>query len=214
MKDKCAPSSRLFSTSRAVKMPDRKHDCVQCLKYAISWHPDRASFVDDGDDIADDIYCIPPDEGKRPCPDFSPIANSIPKGPPSSNRKIGRVLKAFTRHIETCIVYKKSVQEYKDDSTTKELRKKGKRALSAFRVVMAANASASAVETFEHRRSQRDAQFVAISSEILATLVDIKNSLAIVANHGRTTQMPDDCTWDTSDDEDDKEGEDDDEDDY
>lgn len=79
---------------------------------------------------------------------------------------------------------------------------------------MAANASASAAEISEHRRSQRDAQFAAVSSEILATLVDIRNSLAVIANHGRTTQMPDDYTWDTSDDEDDKEGEDDDEDDY
>jgi len=70
-----------------------------------------------------------------------------------------------------------------------------------------AKAAVSAAAASEQRRSERDAQSAAVSSEILATLVNIKNSLAIIANYGLpqagTTQMPDDCTWDTSDDEDD-----------
>ncbi|RBR23216.1 uncharacterized protein FIESC28_03958 [Fusarium coffeatum] len=100
-----------------------------------------------------------------------------------------------------------TARQYEDDPTTKELRKKGRKALSAFRVVMSVNASASAAEASDQRRSEHEEQLLSVSSEILATLVDISHSLAVIANSGLaragTTQMPDDRTWDASDDEDD-----------
>ncbi|KAJ4139803.1 hypothetical protein NW768_001147 [Fusarium equiseti] len=94
-----------------------------------------------------------------------------------------------------------------DSPMTKELRKKGRKALSAFRAITSAKAATSAAAASEQRRSERDAQSAAVSSEILATLVDIRNSLAIIANYGLpqagAAQMPDDGTWNTSDDDDD-----------
>ena len=72
---------------------------------------------------------------------------------------------------------------------------------------MSANASASAAAASEQRRSEHDEQSAVVFSQILATLVDIRNCLAVIANYGLpqagTTQMADDGTWDTSDDEDD-----------
>ncbi|KAJ4009649.1 hypothetical protein NW766_008769 [Fusarium irregulare] len=105
-----------------------------------------------------------------------------------------------------------SGQEYKDDSTTKELRKKGRKALSAFRAVMSANASASASASAavasEQRRAKIDEHLASVSSNILATLIDISNTLA---NSGiprvGPTEMPQDCVWDKSDEDDGDESE-------
>lgn len=64
---------------------------------------------------------------------------------------------------------------------------------------MSAKASAAAAAASEQ-------QLLSVSSKILATLVDISEYLATIANSGLartgTTQMQGDCAWDTSDDED------------
>ncbi|CAG7564298.1 unnamed protein product [Fusarium equiseti] len=195
--------------------PARKHNCVRCLKYAISWNPDRISEADDGIDISYDIACVPFHEEEPTKCKRCHVTNKpcIP-----GNRKIGRVLKSFDSHIDMCIIKSMTLQKYEDDPTTKELRKKGRKALSTFRVVMSANASASAAVASEQRRAKIDEHLASVSSNILATLIDISNTLA---NSGLPrvgpTEMPQDCVWDKSDDgygsesegEDDEESEDD-----
>ena len=93
-----------------------------------------------------------------------------------------------------------------------EWRRTGREALSTFRAIMSAKASASAAAAYEQ-------QLASISSKILDTLVDISKYLATIANsrlpQDGTAQIPGD--WDTSDDdedEDDEQWEDENDDDY
>ncbi|KAI1069192.1 hypothetical protein LB507_008740, partial [Fusarium sp. FIESC RH6] len=201
-----------FIVTANSRRPPRKHNCVQCLRHAISWRPEKFEYKDDND-FSRDINCVPSDKGKGGYPDLSSTAYSISKdNPPSGNRKIGRLLGRFVAHIRLCVSDNRSDQEYEGLTATKELRKRSRKALSAFRAAVDAKAAASATAASEQRRSERDAQSAAVSAEILATLVDIRNALAIIANYGLpqagTTQIAADCAWDTSDDEDEDEDED------
>ena len=75
---------------------------------------------------------------------------------------------------------------------------------------MSTNASASAAAASEQRRAKLDGHLASVGSNILATLIDISNSLYnYKLPRVGPTEMPQECVWDESEDEDGNESEDD-----
>ncbi|KAF5580061.1 bypass of stop codon 6 [Fusarium subglutinans] len=166
------------------------YSCEPCLRKAIDWFPKKQIpeiCIDEEDFNREEFLCEACDQV---CFDY--LEKKSYAGCDGGTQRMGSLLERFIKHIK--VNRRMTKEAYNSHPKTIRLRKKARRAI-------ASHSNRSDADTMKDHRAEHKR---AVATNTLSTLIDISNSLRVIAratvNHEMPPRcgpekMPEECLW-------------------